>query len=142
MRKLLVVLIAVAAAVTALPTAAATAATAGLTVTARWALLGDDPTTVVLVGRYSCGPFAGGAPLYGTVDLNVDQVTNGVTAHAIGQLTPSACDGAGHWFAAELTTFTGATFRRAGATWTGSGYVQGQEGFQSVYVPPTRIRIG
>ena len=141
MRKLIVMLVAVLAAVAVLPATAATAATTGLTVTARRVLLADNPASVVLVGRYSCGPFASGAPLSGTVDLNVDQVTNGVTAHAIGYLTPTACDGAAHWFVAELTSVNGATFRRANATWTGSGYVQGQEAFQNVYVPPTRVRI-
>jgi hypothetical protein len=118
----------------------ATAAT-GLTVTARWALLADDPTAVVLVGQYSCGPFAGGVPARGVIDMGVTQVVGGVDVRGIGYLTPTVCDGTRQWYAVELTTVGGATFRRTAARWSASGYVEGDGGMQNVSVPPTRIGI-
>lgn len=121
--------------------ATAASAAPGLTVTARWALLGDDPTAVVLVGRYSCGPFPAGVPDRGVIDMGVDQVVDGVTVRGIGYLTPTVCDGQPQWYAVELTTYGGLTFRRATAAWSASGYVEGGGGMQNVYVPPARIRI-
>jgi hypothetical protein len=117
------------------------AAPTGLTVAVRWALLGDAPTAVVLVGRYSCGPFPGGVPDRGVVDLGVTQVVNGVEVRGVGYLTPTVCDATAQWFAAELTTFGGVAFRRATAVWSASGYVEGGGGMQHVSVPPTRIRV-
>ena len=116
-------------------------AASGLTVTARWALLGDAPTTVVLVGRYTCGPFPGGVPDRGVIDLGLTQVVNATEVRGIGYLTPTVCDGTAQWFAAELTTVGGAAFRRGTATWAASGYVEGGGGMQHGSVPPTRIRI-
>ena len=117
------------------------AAAGGLTVTARWALLADDPSAVVLVGQYSCGPFANGMPDRGVIDLGVTQVVNRVEVRSIGYLTPTVCDGTRQWFAVELTTFGGGTFRRAAARWSASGYVEGDGTTQNVFVQPTRIRI-
>jgi hypothetical protein len=134
----MVLMLAPAGAATAGPATAAT----GLTVTARWALLADDPTAVVLVGQYSCGPFAGGVPDRGVIDMAVAQVVDGVEVRGIGYLTPTVCDGNRQWYAVELTTVGGATFRRAAARWSASGYVEGDTGVQSVSVPPARIRIG
>lgn len=118
----------------------ATTAT-GLTVTARWALLADDPTAVVLVGQYSCGPFAAGVPDRGVIDMGMTQVVDRVEVRGIGYLTPTVCDGNRQWYAVELTAVGGATFRRAAARWSASGYVEGDGGLQSVSVPPTRIGI-
>lgn len=140
MRRLLAVLLSLVTALLAAPAQAASAS-AGLTVGVRWALLGDDPTTVILVGRYTCGPFPGGVPDRGVLDLSVDQVVDGVTVRGIGYLTPTVCDGQPQWYAAELTTYGGATFRRAAATWSASGYVEGGGGMQNTYVPPTAVRI-
>lgn len=139
MRRIALVLL-LASALTAVPTTAASADT-GLTVTARWALLNDDPTTVVLVGRYTCGPYPGGVPDRGVIDLSVDQRVDGVDVRGIGYLTPTVCDGQPQWYAADLSTFGGLTFRRANATWSASGYVEGAGGMQNVHVPPTGIRI-
>jgi hypothetical protein len=116
-------------------------ASAGLTVAARWALLGDAPTAVVLVGRYSCGPFPDGVPDRGVIDLGVTQVVGGAEVRGIGYLTPTVCDGTAQWFAAELTAVGGVAFRRGTATWAASGYVEGGGGMQHVSVAPTRIRI-
>ncbi|MEJ3741674.1 hypothetical protein WEI85_00025 [Actinomycetes bacterium KLBMP 9797] len=123
------------------PAATATAADAGLTVSARWALLSDDPATVVLVGEYTCGPFPGGVPDRGVIDLGVDQRVNGATRRGIGYLTPTVCDGAPQWFAAGVSTVDGNAFRRANATWSASGYVEGAGGLQHGSVPPTTIQI-
>lgn len=140
MRRIALLLMMTAAALALVPVTAATAAT-GMTVTARWAMLGDDPTAVVLVGRYTCGPFPGGAPDRGVIDMGVNQVVNGVEVRGIGYLTPTVCDGQPQWYAVELTTFGGLTFRRANATWGASGYVEGGGGMQNVHVPPAAIRI-
>lgn len=143
MRRVSVFLITALLMLTPAGTAAAGPATTatGLTVTARWALLADSPTAVVLVGQYSCGPFAGGVPDRGVIDLGVTQVVDGVEVRGIGYLTPTVCDGTRQWYAVELTTVGGATFRRATARWSASGYVEGDGGMQNVSVPPTRIRI-
>ncbi|GIJ64103.1 hypothetical protein [Virgisporangium aurantiacum] len=130
-----------AGAATADPATTATVTATGLTVTARWALLADDPTAVVLVGQYSCGPFTGGVPDRGVIDMGLTQVVNGVEVRGIGYLTPTVCDGTGQWYAVELTAVGGATFRRAAARWSASGYVEGDSGMQNVSVPPTRIVI-
>lgn len=143
MRRIALVLMVIVAVIGSGTASAARADTAasGLTVAVRWALLGDAPTTVVLVGRYTCGPFPGGVPDRGVVDLDVTQVVDATEVRGIGYLTPTVCDGTAQWFAAELTTFGGAAFRRAAATWAASGYVEGGGGMQHGSVPPTRIRI-
>jgi hypothetical protein len=137
MRRIALLFITVALMLTPAGAAAGqSTAAAGLTVTARWALL-SGPTAVVLVGQYSCGPFAGGVPDRGVIDMGVTQGA----VRAIGYLTPTVCDGTQQWYAVELTTVGGATLRRAAATWSASGYVEGDTGMQNVSVPPTRIRI-
>ena len=138
MRRIALLLVtALAVLVPAAPAAAAT----GMTVTARWALLADDPTAVVLVGQYTCGPFTAGVPDRGVIDMSVTQVVDGVEVRGIGYLTPTVCDGSRQWYAVELTSVGGATFRRAAARWSASGYVEGDSGMQNVFVPPTRIRV-
>jgi hypothetical protein len=137
MRRIAVVLTVVAA---LMPGTAAAAAT-GLAVSARSAGLAADPVTVVLAGRYTCGPFPGGMPTGGVVDLTVEQGADGATVRGFGYLTPSVCDGRWQPFTADLTAFGGPTFVVGSATWTASGYVEGSGGTQTVFVPPTKIRI-
>jgi hypothetical protein len=115
-------------------------AAAGLTVDARYALLSADHTRVLLVGDYACGPFTDGVPDRGVIDLEIKQIVDGVEVRAIGFLEPTRCDGAEHRYAASLLTIAG-TLRRGTATWTASGYVEGDESLQSVFVPPTPIRL-
>jgi hypothetical protein len=116
------------------------AAAQGLSIGARYALLGRDRTSVVLVGSYSCGPFPGGVPDRGVLDLEVRQVVGAIEVKAIGYLEPTRCDGAAQPYAATLTTVAG-NLRRGAATWSASGYVEGGGGMQNVHVPPTPIRI-
>jgi hypothetical protein len=142
LRRVAAVLTLGLAATAVIPAGAATAA-AGLTVDARRALLSADRTQVVLVGSYSCGPFAGGVPERGVIDLGVNQVVAGFEVRAIGYLEPTRCDGASHDYAVPLETVEG-TLRRAAATWSASGYVEGDApdgGFQHVHVPPSPIRL-
>ncbi|MDR7277124.1 hypothetical protein [Catenuloplanes atrovinosus] len=114
---------------------------ADLTVSGQWALLSDDPATVALVGKYTCGPYPGGVPDRGVIDLSVDQRVNGAIRRGTGYLTPTVCDGTPQWFAAGVTTVDGSAFRRATATWSASGYVEGPGGLQHGAVPPTTIQI-
>jgi hypothetical protein len=111
-----------------------------LTVTARYATLSADRTQVLLVGAYSCGPFAAGVPDRGVVDLEVRQMVHRVEVRAIGFLEPTQCDGEPHAYAEPLAAVAG-TLRRGAATWSASGYVEGDGGLQSVFVPPTPIRL-
>lgn len=111
-----------------------------LTITARYAFLGDTPDTIVLVGKYTCGPYAVGAPERGVIDLGIEQVVNGVGLNGHGYLEPSVCNGQPQWYAAELTAYAG-SFVRGTGSWSASGYLEGPEGLQHVYVPPTTIRI-
>lgn len=141
MRRIATTLMLALALILGLSPAATAVADAGLTISARWALLSDDPTTVVLVGQYSCGPFPGGVPDRGVIDLGVDQRANGTTRRGIGYLTPTVCDGTPQWFAAGVSTVDGTAFRRASATWSASGYVEGPGGLQHGSVPPTAIQI-
>jgi hypothetical protein len=141
MRRIATTLVLSLSLVLALAPSATAATDAGLTVRARWALLSDDPATVVLVGAYTCGPFPGGVPDRGVIDLAVDQRVAGATRHGIGYLTPTVCDGTPQWFAAGVSTVDGTAFRRANATWGASGYVEGSGGLQHGSVPPTPIRI-
>jgi hypothetical protein len=135
-RMLALVVLAIAAVVVP----SAPAAAAGLTVTGRYALLGDDPASVILVGQYSCGPYPDGVPARGVVDLSIRQVGGGVAVTGIGYLEPRVCTGEPQWYATELLATAG-RFTLAVAQWSASGYVEGPDGVQSVHVPPTRIRI-
>ena len=117
------------------------AAQDGLTVTATSAELGPHRTSVVLRGSYSCGPFASGAPDRGVIDLSIEQVRRGHTVAAYGFLEPSVCDGTSQPFDVVLTGTGGQRFRAGGATWAGSGYVEGDTGLQHVQVAPTPITL-
>lgn len=121
--------------------AGAAAAQAGLTVTARSALLNPGGMSVTLAGTYGCGPFTGGVPDRGVIDLTVSQPVGGVMVNGYGYLEPMVCDGAAHGYAVEVTTFGQQGFRRGPAQWSASGYVEGDGGLQHGSVPPTRIRI-
>lgn len=135
-RTTVTVLLALTAAL--IPATGAAAAT-GLTVTADTATLGPQRTSVVLAGTYSCGPFASGRPDRGGIDLTVQQTRMGDTVTAIGYLEPAVCDGSAQPFAVTLTGTGGRRFQRGAATWTASGYVEGDTGLQNVNVPPTPI---
>jgi hypothetical protein len=134
------VLVVAVLAAAALVAQSAPAAAAGLTVTGRYALLGDTSSSVVLVGQYSCGPFPAGVPDRGVIDLEIRQDVGGVGVNAIGYLYPSVCTGEPQWYATELVAYAGSLIRGA-ARWSGSGYVEGGGGMQNVHVPPTGIRI-
>jgi hypothetical protein len=134
----MVVLVVLAVAAVVVPSAPAAAA--GLTVTGRYASLGDDPASVILVGQYSCGPFPAGVPDRGVLDLSVRQTVGGAAVNGIGYLEPRVCNGEAQWYAAEVVATAG-TFTRANARWSASGYVEGPGGLQNVHVPPTLIRI-
>ena len=117
------------------------AADPGLTLSAAGADLGPGRTTVVLSGEYSCGPFVSGHPDRGVIDLTVQQVKPRRTVTAYGYLEPTVCDGTDQPFATTLTV-TGTTPLRVGrATWSGSGYVEGDTGLQHVTVAPTSITL-
>ena len=115
------------------------AADAGLTLTAETATLGPHRTSVVLGGTYTCGPFASGRPDRGVIDLSVQQDRAGSTVTAFGFLEPVVCDGASQPFQVTLTGTGGKQFRKGAATWSASGYVEGDTGLQHVQVPPTPI---
>jgi hypothetical protein len=115
------------------------AAVAGLTLTADTATLGPHGTSVVLGGTYTCGPFASGRPDRGVIDLSVQQDRAGSTVTAFGFLEPVVCDGASQPFQVTLTGTGGKQFRKGAATWSASGYVEGDTGLQHVQVPPTLI---
>lgn len=118
---------------------AATSAQTGLTFEAQRAELTADPTVVVLRGTYSCGPFPGGTPARGVIDLTVRQaLPNEVTG--FGFFEPTVCNGRLKRFTAEVTAASG-SFRGGPATWSASGYVEGTTGTQNVFVPDTPIRI-
>ena len=108
-------------------------------VTATTATLSPGGTSVVLEGTYSCGPFASGRPDRGVIDLTVRQTAKGDTVTAFGFLEPSVCDGSAQPFAVTLTGTGGRRFQRGAATWSASGYVEGDTGTQNVHVPPTPI---
>jgi hypothetical protein len=119
--------------------AVALAADAGLTLTAETATLGPDRTSVVLHGTYTCGPFASGHPDRGVIDLSVQQDRAGSPVAAVGFLEPAVCDGTPQPFQVTLTGTGGKRFRQGAATWSASGYVEGDTGLQHVQVPPTPI---
>jgi hypothetical protein len=118
----------------------ASAITSGLNVAAQGAFVQEDRAAVVLIGWYTCGPFANGVPDRGVVDLTIRQTARDVETTAFGFLTPTVCDGRGQRFAIDITAVDG-TFKRGPARWSASGYVEGSTGIQTVFVPPTRINI-
>ena len=131
-----------AADLTASGTGAASAAAVGLTVSADSAtLVRPARTSVVLSGVYSCGPFAAGVPDRGVVDLSVVQVQGRRTVTAIGYLEPAVCDGTDQPFATTLTVTGTRRLQVGAATWSASGYVEGDTGLQHVFVPPTPISL-
>ena len=117
------------------------AADPGLTASATGADLGPGRTTVVLSGQYACGPFASGLPDRGVIDLTVEQVRGRRTMTAFGYLEPTVCDGANQPFATTLTVTSTVPFRAGPATWSASGYVEGDTGLQNVSVAPTSITL-
>jgi hypothetical protein len=127
--------------IAALIPAAGVAADAGLTLTADTATLGPRRTSVVLRGAYSCGPFASGRPDRGVIDLDVRQTRTGGMVAAIGYLEPSICDGTSQPFEVTLTGTGSKRFRPGPATWSASGYVEGDTGMQHVQVSATPIGL-
>jgi hypothetical protein len=121
--------------------AAGAAADTGLSLTADTATLGPNRTSVVLRGTYSCGPFASGRPDRGVIDLSVQQTRMGGMLAAIGYLEPSICDGTSQPFEVTLTGTGSKRFRQGAATWSASGYVEGDTGLQHVQIPPTPISL-
>ena len=118
----------------------ATSAQTGLTFEAQRAELAAGPTVVVLRGTYSCGPFPGGVPERGVIDLTVRQARPDEQVTGFGFFAPTVCNGTLQRFAASVTAVSG-SFRRGPATWSASGYVEGPTGRQDVFVPDTPIRI-
>ena len=112
----------------------------GLTFETRHANLAADPIAVVLRGTYSCGPFPGGVPDRGVIDLTVRQAGTSEQVTGFGFVEPTVCDGTSQRFTAEVTAVSG-SFRRGLATWSASGFVEGANGTQNVFVPDTPIRI-
>jgi hypothetical protein len=127
--------------IAALIPAVGLAADAGLTLRAGTATLGPDRTSVVLRGTYTCGPFASGRPDRGVIDLTVEQNRAGDLVRAFGFLEPTVCDGTSQQFQAPLTGTDGQRFKQGAATWSASGYVEGDTGMQNVFVPPTGIAL-
>ena len=95
----------------------------------------------MLRGAYSCGPFASGLPDRGVIDLSVQQTRTGGTVTAFGFLTPSICDGTSQPFEVTLTGTDDKRFRQGAATWSASGYVEGDTGLQHVQVLATPISL-
>ena len=95
----------------------------------------------MLAGTYSCGPFASGRPDRGVIDLSIQQRHAGRTVAAIGYLEPAVCDGTSEPFEVTLTSTDGGRLRKGAATWSASGYVEGDTGTQTVHVPPTPIAL-
>jgi hypothetical protein len=113
----------------------------GLTLSVSSARLDAARTSVTLRGTYTCGPFASGLPDRGVIDLSVQQVQGTTTVNAYGYLEPAVCDGTAQPFLTTLTGTGGPRFRQGQATWSGSGYVEGDTGLQHVNVPPTPIQL-
>jgi hypothetical protein len=95
-------------------TSGAVSVAAGLTITARRAVLTGEGASVTLTGTYTCGPFPGGIPDRGVIDFT---------------------------FSVDLPSVSELRFRHGVALWSASGYVEGDGGLQTVSVPPTAIRI-
>jgi hypothetical protein len=127
--------------VLAVTLAPAVEAGADLTLTASSARLGPGRTSVVLRGSYTCGPFASGLPDRGVIDLSVQQVRGGTTVTAFGYLEPSVCDGSAQPYRITLTGTSAQRFRVGSASWSASGYVEGDTGLQHVQVDPTPITL-
>jgi hypothetical protein len=83
-----------------------------------------------VAGRYSCGPFTGGVPDRGVIDLTVSQSAGGVSINGYGYLEPTVCDGVAHRYAVEVTAVGEQGLRRGAAQWSASGYVEGDGGLQ------------
>jgi hypothetical protein len=118
----------------------ATSAQTGLTFEAQRAELAAEPTVVVLRGTYSCGPFPGGVPDRGVIDLTMRQARPDEQVTGFGFFEPTVCNGTLQRFAASVTAVSG-SFRRGPATWSASGFVEGATESQNVFVPDTPIRI-
>ena len=112
----------------------------GLTFETKHANLAAEPTVVVLRGTYSCGPFPGGVPGRGVIDLTVRQESPSEQVTGFGFVEPTVCDGTSQRFTAEVTAVLG-SFQRGLATWSASGFVESANGTQNVFVPDTPIRI-
>jgi hypothetical protein len=75
------------------------------------------------------------------IDLSVQQDRESGTVAAFGFLEPAVCDGSTQPFEVTLTGTGGKRFRQDAATWSASGYVEGDTGLQHVQVPPTPIAL-
>lgn len=118
------------------------AAEDGLQLTATSARIAAGGTVVTLAGTYRCGPFPSGQPDRGVIDLTVSQARPQGQANAFGFLEPSTCDGTAQPFRVPLQdSGNGIRFRPGQATWAASGFVEGPGGVQSVFVPPSPIRL-
>jgi hypothetical protein len=71
------------------------------------------------------------------IDLTVQQVMGRRTVTAYGYLEPTACKGADQPFATTLTVTVTTPFRVRHATWSASGYVEGDTGLQHARLAPT-----
>ena len=113
----------------------------GLNVDIDAGVLGSGRTTVVVVGDYSCGPFTSGVPDRGTIDITVEQRHGGRTVTGYGYLEPTVCDGTDQPFTATVTAVGTSRFRVGAATWSASGYVEGDSTLQHTSVPPTALAL-
>ena len=111
-----------------------------MTFETKHANLAAEATVVVLRGTYSCGPFPGGVPERGVIDLTVRQESPSEQVTGFGFVEPTVCDGTSQRFTAEVTAVLG-SFQRGLATWSASGFVESADGTQTVFVPDTPIRI-
>lgn len=117
------------------------AAAEGLAVAIDTGDLGPGRTTVVVAGAYSCGPFAAGVPDRGTIDITVQQRQGRRTVTAYGYFDPVVCDGTDQAFTATVTAVGTTPFRVGPATWSASGYVEGDGTLQHTSVPPTAFTL-
>jgi hypothetical protein len=113
----------------------------GLAIDVNAGALGPGRTTVMLAGDYSCGPFTSGVPDRGTIDITVQQQQGRRTVTGYGYLEPTVCDGTDQHFTATVTAVGTSRFRVGAATWSASGYVEGDGGLQHTSVPPTALAI-
>lgn len=116
----------------------------GLEVQAFHARLGTPRTTVLVQGRYTCGPFTAGIPDRGVIDFTVTQTRGGTTLTAYGYLEPTVCDGTSQPFGVAVIGVTDRPFRVGPATVSASGYVEGDgelqhSGFGPDPIPITRV---
>lgn len=115
------------------------AAVDGLTVAVDTGTPGPGRTTVVVAGHYSCGPFSSGTPDRGTIDLTLHQRHGRRTVTGHGYLDPTTCDGTDQLFTATVTAVGTGRFHRGDATWSASGYVEGDSRLQHTAIPPTAL---